>query len=106
MSDTVKSLLFQLETELKHQLLWSDKPLEAAERASTLPFCCDTLRLEQWLQFVYIPRLWALLDAGLALPAKASVLPYAQEVLKGRNEVSAYLLQIISQLDMQLSGDI
>ena len=57
MSDLVKALLGELETELKQQQLWAAAPPDAAALASTLPFCYDTMPLENWLQFIYINKL-------------------------------------------------
>ena len=104
MSDTVKALLNQLETELKQQQLWSAELPDDSALASNLPFCCDTLQLEQWLQFVFLPRVWALLNAGRALPARVSVLPYAEEAFKARGPRLRPLLKLIQQLDITLSG--
>ncbi|SNY55177.1 Uncharacterized conserved protein YqcC, DUF446 family [Arsukibacterium tuosuense] len=104
MSDTVNSLLIQLEAELKLQQLWSKESPGTCALASKLPFCCDTLRLEQWLQFVFLPRLWQLLDTRQPLPAKVSVLPYAEEAFKGRGASLQPLLQLIKRLDITLTG--
>ena len=98
-------ILFQLETELKQQQLWSDSSPDALAMASSLPFCCDTLRLEQWLQFVFLPRLRFLLQTRRPLPAKVSVLPYAQEVLKPQYSRLASLLRLIARIDSALTGE-
>lgn len=105
MSDAVSALLDQLETELKHQQLWSDSSPDALALASTLPFCCDTLRLEQWLQFIFLPRLRLLLETRQALPAKVSVLPYAEEVFKAQQSRVRPLLSLIARIDIALSGE-
>ena len=39
-----------------------------AEAYSTMPFMYDTLQVEEWLQWVFVPRLHALLDANAPLP--------------------------------------
>lgn len=105
MSDAVKSLLLQLEAELKQQQLWRARPPGNAQMASTMPFCCDTMLLEQWLQFIFIPRLGALVNAGHALPANVSVLPYAQQVFIAQGVRLLPLLQLIEQIDSTLSGE-
>ncbi|WP_214000286.1 YqcC family protein [Arsukibacterium sp.] len=103
MSDTVKALLNQLETELKQQQLWSAEPPCDSALASNLPFCCDTLRLEQWLQFVFLPKLRQLLQSRQPLPAKVSVLPYAEEAFKGEGASIEPLLLLIKRLDITLT---
>lgn len=103
MSDVVKYLLIQLETELKQQQLWSITAPDDADLASTTPFCCDTLRLEQWLQFVFLPKLWILLQNRQPLPAKVSILPYAEEAFKAQGQRLQPLLQLIQQIDSTLT---
>lgn len=104
MSDVVKTLLIELETELKQQQLWSAVPPEPAAMASTVPFCYDTMALEQWLQFIFLPKMQALLDARLALPGKISMLPVATEAFKAHGLRMATLLNIIARIDSTLSG--
>ncbi|MAD77297.1 MAG: hypothetical protein CML20_21395 [Rheinheimera sp.] len=103
MSDAISTLLDQLETELKQQQLWSDLPPDALAMASTLPFCCDTLRLEQWLQFVFLPRVRLLLKTSRPMPAKVSVLPYAQEAFKAQYPGLCPLLNLIARIDSALT---
>lgn len=104
MSEVVKSLLIQLETELKHQQLWSAVPPAEPALASPYPFCCDTLRLEQWLQFVFLPKLWILIETGQPLPAKVSVLPYAEEAFKAQGQQLQPLMRLIKQIDSTLTA--
>ena len=99
MSDQVKILLSQLEAELKQQQLWRLLPPDPAALASTLPFCVDTLELQSWLQFIFIPRMRALLDANAPLPGNISILPIAEEAFKTLGEQAQPLLRIIEALD-------
>ena len=104
MSDLVKALLGELETELKQQHLWASAPPDAAALASSLPFCYDTMQLENWLQFIFLPRMQALLDARLSLPAKISVLPIAEQAFSHLGAQAYPLLYIIKHIDDTLSG--
>ncbi len=104
MSDAVHALLTAIASELKQQQLWSTKSPDAAAMTSTLPFCCDTLSVQQWLQFILLPRLKAMLDAGQPLPDKISVLPYAEEAFKAQGPRLQHLLRLIGRLDRALSG--
>lgn len=70
--------LHALEAALRQAGLWQVAPPPAGALASTMPFMYDTLRVEQWLQWVFIPRLHALLDAGATLPGSCSVHPLAE----------------------------
>lgn len=63
-------LLDKLKFELKKATLWSEQKPTAAALRSTQPFCCDTLALEQWLQFIFIERLSVLVANKLPLSKK------------------------------------
>lgn len=73
MSLTAQHLALQeqlqaLEAEMRALDLWSAVPPSAEAMASTMPFMYDTLEFHQWLQWVFVPRLHALRDAGSPLP--------------------------------------
>lgn len=57
-----------LEAEMQALALWSAMPPSAEALASTMPFMYDTLQFHQWLQWVFVPRLHALIDARSPLP--------------------------------------
>lgn len=104
MPDTIQQLLRALEAELKQLQLWSASPPDIRALESTLPFCCDTLPLEQWLQFIFLPRMQALIDARLNLPGKIGILPIAEEAFKQHGESAAPLLRIIARIDTHVPG--
>ena len=70
-------LLFELEAILKAAGLWSAVTPSQEALASQQPFACDTLDFEQWLQFIFIPRLQALLDSN-TVPPPMQVQPMAE----------------------------
>lgn len=47
----------QLETALKKSQLWDDEQPSLEQLSSCEPFCVDTLRFEQWLQWIFIPKM-------------------------------------------------
>lgn len=97
------TLLNELESELRRQNLWSDVPPSPEALASTQPFSVDTLTLPQWLQWIYIQRLRALLEGGQPLPSGAQVKPYAEEYFKQVSGVQArQLIDLIDRLDGEL----
>ncbi len=49
--------LITLETQLRHVALWSDTPPDDKAMQSSEPFCVDTMPIEQWLQWVFIPKM-------------------------------------------------
>lgn len=70
--------LQQLEDELRSQSLWSAVAPSPEAMASTMPFMYDTLKLQEWLQWVFLPRLRAVVDARGQLPCQSHVHPLAE----------------------------
>lgn len=95
-------LLNELEQTLKTLRLWRDTPLNESAFQSTLPFCCDTMSLEQWLQFVLLPKMRQLIEARLPLPTRMAILPYAEETLRSQGDHIAPLLRVIAALDQHI----
>ncbi len=92
-------LLDDLEEQLKVLKLWSsDHPKEGALK-SVAPFCVDTLTFEQWLQFVFLPKMRTLLKQGGSLPQAACLLPVAEQVYSGLDKKNRELLLIIDRID-------
>lgn len=95
---------------MQQAALWQAQPPQQQALASTMPFMCDTLHIEQWLQWVFVPRLHALLDAGAALPGACSVHPLAEHEWGQRRAAPQYqldntrVLTILQQIDRLLSA--
>ncbi|MBS7349990.1 MAG: YqcC family protein [Comamonas sp.] len=103
----LRSLLLQLEEALRQAQLWDAYPPSAQALASTMPFMVDTLRIEQWLQWVLIARLHALLDAQAPLPSSCSAQPLAAYEWKQRQPPppapAQKALRCLAQIDTYLS---
>ncbi|MBL1378309.1 YqcC family protein [Zobellella iuensis] len=104
MSAEPQALLYAIERELKVLSWWQSVPPSAKALASTEPFCLDTLTFPQWLQFVLLPRMQALIDSGAPLPSRISVYPMAIESCKLLAEDTRALEEAIARLDEALSG--
>ncbi|MCB1863875.1 MAG: YqcC family protein [Chromatiales bacterium] len=78
MSADPLQLLDDIERELQRLSLWDDEPPPVRALQSATPFCYDTLRLEQWLQWIFIPRARVLLAQGTALPGRCEIRPVAE----------------------------
>ncbi|MGO4998213.1 YqcC family protein [Oceanisphaera sp. W20_SRM_FM3] len=102
--DVIEKKLAAIEAALKALSWWQAAAPRDEALASTLPFCVDTLSLAQWLQFVLLARLRAMLAAGVPLPTEISVYPMAQQSFAGLSEDTRDLTEAIAQLDEALSG--
>lgn len=74
----VEVLLLKLEHCLKKVELWSDTIPSSEALASQVPFAYDKMPLEHWLQFIFIPKMYTLLDSELPLPNNMNLLPLSQ----------------------------
>lgn len=97
-------LLLAIETELRQLQLWSAHPPLASAFDSQAPFCCDTMPLHQWLQFVLLPRMRALIEARQALPAQICICPIAELAFAELGSAAWPLINRIADLDELLSG--
>ncbi|MDX2368101.1 MAG: YqcC family protein [Colwellia sp.] len=106
LSKEQQTLIFlaQISQELKTLTLWQKRRPNLCEMASTLPFHCDTLTFEQWLQFVFIERISLMIENKQPLPSEISLLPMAEESFKNIGNKVNKLIDIIGQLDCLLSG--
>lgn len=100
----VQVLLLAIQTELRGLQLWTELPPTDAALASQAPFCCDTMPLQQWLQYVLLPRMQVLVDARLPLPVNISICPIAEEAFAAMGERAWPLINRIAELDELLSG--
>lgn len=73
--------LLAVEQELRQLQLWEAAPPAPERLASEVPFCHDTLEFTQWLQWIFVPRLRAVLEGGHALPTACAIAPIAEDVL-------------------------
>jgi len=98
MHTEVAEVLIDIEAQLRQLGQWHKVRPTTEALASDQPFCVDTLTLPQWLQFIFLPTLYAMLDEGQALPERCGIAPMAEEYFRGTglrsNELVAALLRI------------
>ncbi|MGL6122587.1 MAG: YqcC family protein [Shewanella sp.] len=82
--------------------LWSEQAPSAAAMASTAPFACDLMPLEQWLQFMLLPRMQALIETRAPLPTQIAIAPMAEHVWQAMPTRQA-LISVLNELDMLLN---
>lgn len=96
----MRTLLAAVEAEMRARGLWSPAPPSPSAMSSVMPFMYDTLPLHQWLQWVFLPRTQALIDAGRPLPGNCHIHPLAEhEFAKLADVEVAALLDLILQVD-------
>lgn len=96
-------ILDLMEDAMRDQCLWSSIPPSVVAMASNMPFCCDAMPLVQWLQWVLLPRLRAIVEVRGPLPVRSGIAPYAEVVWPNTPPYPA-LLAILRDLDTVLGG--
>ena len=105
MHTDIAALLIDIEAQLRTLDLWGRVPPPPAALASDQPFSVDTLTLPQWLQFIFLPTMYGLLERGETLPQRCGIVPMAQEYCRGTGLASATLEASLLQLDTLLSEE-
>ncbi|MDE1209600.1 YqcC family protein [Vibrio aestuarianus] len=90
--------LTQLETELRQCGVWQPQSPSREALMSNEPFAIDTLAPEQWLQWVFIPKMLALLEQQATLPSGFSIAPYFEETWKHQPEFSK-VIALVTYID-------
>ncbi|MBK4714939.1 MULTISPECIES: YqcC family protein [Tenebrionibacter/Tenebrionicola group] len=102
--NAVRERLLQIEYILRDGQRWQLSPPAQDAFSSTQPFCMDTLEPHEWLQWVLLPRMHALLDGGHPLPDAFAVAPYYEMALEADWPQREALLAALVALD-SLFGD-
>jgi uncharacterized protein YqcC (DUF446 family) len=95
----IADVLLEVEATLRTHGMWDlNRPPDEA-LGSEQPFCIDTLRFEQWLQWIFLPRMKEILEDSRPLPVKSGILCYAQEYLRKDAPPTTDLLEQIKRFD-------
>lgn len=101
---SITAILQQLEAEMRRLELWQTVAPTAEQLASEQPFAYDTLTLPQWMQWILIPRLRAVLQANGQLPAQSDIHTYAVQYFREADMDTDSLLNLVKDLDEALGG--
>ncbi|HWV16136.1 MAG TPA: YqcC family protein [Cellvibrio sp.] len=96
-------ILMDIEKELRELRLWDAVAPSAEALSSSQPFAVDTLTFPQWLQFIFLPRLYFLLEQQAALPTQCGVAPMAEEYFQVLQLHSAPIIAHLHKIDHLLS---
>lgn len=91
--------LLLIERELRVLGWWSETPPGDEALSSVEPFCVDTLEFEQWLQWVFLPRMKIILEENLPLPNASGILEMAEMVYASRQKETRFLQQLLAHFD-------
>ena len=99
----IADVLLEVEASLRIHGKWDEqKPPEKALN-SGIPFCLDTLSFEQWLQWIFLPRMKTTIEQTLPLPLKSGIYEYAEDCLQKSDPSTDQLLTLLKRFDDLIS---
>jgi uncharacterized protein YqcC (DUF446 family) len=97
-SAALSAKIAQIEAEMRSIGMWSDVAPSADKFQSRVAFFGDTMSFDQWLQFVFLPRVHEVLDGKSPAPASSSVGAYAVREFDGMDAANR-LTGLLSEFD-------
>lgn len=94
----IQEQLNEIKKEMLFRGMWQSLPPAPEAFLSEQPFAIDTMSANEWLQWIFLPRIQALIDANCVLPRNFSLSPYFEEALQEQEE-ARQLLSLIKHLD-------
>ena len=91
MHSETRIYLMELRQAMERLDLWQAVPPSPEAFSSQAPFSLDTLSPEEWLQWIFIPRMSALIESQADLPREIAISPYIEEALKEYDDVELLL---------------
>lgn len=95
--------LLLIERELRVQGWWDEVAPSAEALSSVEPFSVDTLDFEQWLQWIFLPRMKIIVELGHPLPNASGILVMAETVFTDRPEQSRELRRLLAAFDQLIA---
>ena len=105
-NNPLRQQLVNLQQALMDLQLWQASPPSMEALSSTTPFCCDTLSLPEWLQWIFIPRMTALLEGNHPLPTSCNILDYAQHWAGEQPDLSTEKFELVLTLIAEIDSTI
>ncbi|MDG2501020.1 MAG: YqcC family protein [Porticoccaceae bacterium] len=97
-------LLIDVERELRLMQLWERQSPSRQALASVEPFAVDQLSFSQWLQFIFLPRMYDVIESAAPLPENSSIAPMAEEFFKAQNTEAAAIILKLAAIDRLISA--
>ena len=97
-ADSLCQKLDTLKSTLQRLSLWEEHSPNADMLTSSQPFALDTLTPTQWLQWVFIPKMDALIRSEQAIPTGFEISPYFEQAMVN-DEGQHQLLVVLKQID-------
>jgi len=93
----------EIEAEMRRIGAWRDEPLPPEAYEFRQAFAADTMTIEQWLQFVFLPRVRQIVASRGAFPAQSQVGTWAVRNFDGVPEADK-LVSLLASFDALIEG--
>ncbi len=97
-NERCKQLISELATAMQECGMWQAESPTPERLQSVLPFSADMLDAQEWLQWIFIPKMTAHLATSQPLPYGFEISPYIEESLRGHKNLTT-ILTVTQQLD-------
>lgn len=99
----VAEILIDIEKELRDLRLWEFEMISAEALMSEQPFAVDTMTFPQWLQFIFLPRMYFILEQQMQLPGNCGIAPMAEQYFSVLSLPSSPLIAHLQKIDLLLN---
>ncbi|MEP9318317.1 YqcC family protein [Pseudomonas sp. LABIM340] len=99
----VADQLLLIERELRAIGMWGVESPSTDRLSSIEPFCVDTLALEEWLQWIFLPRMKLIIESGADLPSASGIRAIAEMAYANEGARVAALLDALGAFDQLIS---
>ena len=99
----VAETLMDIEKELRELQLWDDEMISEEALASEQPFAIDTMTFPQWLQFIFLPRMYFMVEQQIQLPGNCGIAPMAEQYFSVLGLPSTALIKYLKNIDQLLT---
>ena len=96
--------LMLIERELMVLGWWDAQAPSVEALSSREPFCVDTLSFEQWLQWIFLPRMKQMIEQGESLPKVSGIREMGDMAFMDRLPEANRLLGLLGAFDRLISG--
>ena len=98
-ADDIATLVDNIERAMRACGMWVQELPGLQASQSELPFCVDTMSFEQWLRWMFVPRMRALLRNRKPIPTSSAIKPMAETCLTRSDAGTERLLRALDRFD-------
>ena len=97
--DLVARKLDEIEAELKQMGMWQERALDPEQYDFKAAFGADTMSFPQWLQFIFLPNVRAIIAEQGTFPASSNLAVYAIREFDTYPQDNGHLLNLLMEFD-------